>query len=249
MTYCVAIKVKQGLVFCSDSRTNAGADQVSTYRKMYRWGVEGNRQLVLLSAGNLATTQSVIERIQRDVNDNAPESLLKFRHLSDIAWYIGEISVEERQRFATEKDGATAGFNPEATFILGGQIGEEESGICLIYPEGNHIFASTISPYLQIGETKYGKPILDRIIRTNTEIDSAIRCTLVSMDSTMRSNATVGPPMEMCVYAEGSLAAGCYRVFNGDDAYLLELKKAWDEKIVSAFSELPRLDLDCSDSA
>lgn len=244
MTYCVAIKLNSGIVFCSDSRTNAGPDQVSTYSKMHRWGIAGQRQFTLLSAGNLATTQSVLTRVHRDIKEGAAESLATMRYMSDAANYIGEINVEERSRHATD-DGANAGFNPEATFILGGQIEGETSELCLIYPEGNHISASGIVPFLQIGETKYGKPILDRIIRPEAPMDAAIRCALVSMDSTMRSNVSVGPPIELNIYTNDSFEPGCYRSLQADDPYLTELKRAWDQKVVQAFRELPELEMEC----
>ena len=183
MTYCLALKLNEGLVFCSDSRTNAGADQVSTYSKMHRWGVDGERQFVLLSAGNLATTQSVLNRIKRDISERAEESLANMHYMSDAAAYVGKLNKAERERHVSTDD-VNAGFNPAATLILGGQILGEEPQLFMVYPEGNYISVSDITPFLQIGEKKYGKPILDRIVRADTDIDSAVRCALVSMDST-----------------------------------------------------------------
>lgn len=241
MTYCLAIKLDEAIVYLSDSRTNAGVDQLSTYSKMYSWGEAGDRQFTLLSAGNLATTQSVVTRIKRDLADAAEESLNSARYMSEAADYLGRLSVEERTRYSDE--GANAGFNPEATFLLGGQIKGEEPELYLIYPQGNYISASSIRPHLQIGEIKYGKPILDRIIRPETDVDAAVRCALVSMDSTLRSNATVGPPVELSVYRKDSLVKGFYRCYRSDDAHLLDLRKAWGDKLEQAFNDLSSLDI------
>jgi putative proteasome-type protease len=198
MTYCLAIALEEGLVFCSDSRTNAGADRVSTYSKMHRFEAE-DRQLVLLTAGNLATSQAVVSQMQRDAENGVEGNYTQADYVSEVADYIGKLSLAEQGKYANA--GPTAGFNAEATFILGGQIGHHAPELYLIYPEGNHITVSGEHPFLQIGETKYGKPILDRIIRKDTEPHTAMRCALVSVDSTMRSNATVGPPIE-CGFTE-----------------------------------------------
>ncbi|MEM6302223.1 MAG: peptidase, partial [Pseudomonadota bacterium] len=204
MTYCLAIALEEGLVFCSDSRTNAGADRVSTYSKMHRFSVPYDRSLVVLTAGNLATSQAVIAQIQRDLEEETDFNILNARYVADIAEYIGERSLQVQQKYA-KKGGPNAGFNASASFILGGQIKGNAPELYMVYPEGNHITASDLYPYLQIGETKYGKPILDRIIRRDTPVETAMRCALVSVDSTMRSNATVGPPLECLFYRADSL--------------------------------------------
>ncbi len=240
MTYCVAIKINEGLVFCSDSRTNAGPDRVSTYSKLHRFSVPGERQIMLMTAGNLATSQAVVANIERDLKDDAGFNLRKANYLSDIADYIGELGLQQQQKYST--GGPGAGFNAEATFILGGQIKGVETELYMIYPEGNHITASEQFPFLQIGETKYGKPILDRIIRPDTPHETAMRCALVSLDSTMRSNATVGPPIELLYYQSDSLEdAAKYYKFEENDPYLVSLRQSWDENIRKAFSELPGL--------
>lgn len=241
MTYCVAIKLTSGLVFCSDSRTNAGIDQVSTYSKMYTWGLRKKRQFVLLSAGNLATTQAVANQITKQINERYPVNLFTVSDLNEAADYVGRVSAGEQSKHLNASAGS--GFNPEATFIFGGQISGYTQDIFLIYPQGNHIQASTHSPFLQIGETKYGKPILDRIIRPDTEINDALVCALVSMDSTMRSNVSVGPPIELIVYESDSFYLGDRISLVEDDPYLLEIKHAWDENIVKAFKEMPKLNL------
>ena len=241
MTYCLAIALEEGLVFCSDSRTNAGPDRVSTYSKMHRFSIPYDRSLVLLTAGNLATSQAVVSQIQRDLEEDAEFNIMKAKYVSDIADYVGELSLAEQAKYA-KKGGPNAGFNATATFILGGQIKGHAPELYMIYPEGNHITASDLYPYLQIGETKYGKPILDRIIRTDTDFETAMRCALVSVDSTMRSNATVGPPLECLFYRKDSLQPQeRYCKLEENHPYLTELRQSWDDSIRTAFDKLPSL--------
>lgn len=240
MTYCVAVKVEKGLVFASDSRTNAGIDQVSTYSKMHIFGVAGERQFILLSAGNLATTQSVVNRLRRDIDTDAQVNLFKLAHLSDAAEYLGKINREQQSKHAEHV--AQAGFNPEATFIIGGQVTSELPSVYLVYPQGNYITTSAQTPFLQIGEGKYGKPILDRIIEPATSLEVVARCCLVSMDSTMRSNVSVGPPIELLIYKRNWLRLDKYRLFEEDDTCLLDLRRAWDKKLKEAFTDLPSVD-------
>lgn len=241
MTYCLAIRVNDGLVFASDSRTNAGVDYVSTYSKMFVFGVPGERLLVLLASGNLATTQAVVNSIQRDLDDpSAAENLNGFHYLFDAAHYVGRISrrVQAECREALRDDGISA----EASFILGGQIHGRDPNIYLIYPQGNSISASTETPYLQIGETKYGKPILDRIIRPATGLEDAARCALVSIDSTMRANISVGPPVELAIYRRDELALTRRLNLDYGTPMFRELQKRWNEGLRRAFERLPRFD-------
>ncbi len=237
MTYCVAITLNQGLVFASDSRTNAGVDQVSTFSKMHVFLGDGERFFALLSAGNLATTQAVIRQVRRDLENGARSSLRSTANLAEAAEYVGELSLGESRKHKTRDEG----FNPEASFILGGQVRGREPQIFLIYPEGNHIRASAETPYLQIGEVKYGKPILDRIITPDMALEDAARCALVSVDSTMRSNVTVGPPIELMIYDADSFRAGRHIVLKEDDDYLREIRRAWQENLKKAFEGLPGL--------
>lgn len=239
MTYCLGISLKSGLVFASDSRTNAGSDQVSQYGKMHTLGIEGERQFVLLSAGNLATTQAVLAHIRHELRDNPDCRLCKARYLDEVADYIGTVSRKQQNRFINA-DGVTAGFSPTVSFILGGQIRGEPPGIHMIYPEGNHITTSLATPYLQIGEIKYGKPILDRIISPDSSLEDAARCALVSMDSTMQSNVTVGPPIEMLIYEKDRLTLNRYMRLDEQHAYLTRLRSSWSDNIRSAFDALPR---------
>ncbi|GAA0413370.1 proteasome-type protease [Cocleimonas flava] len=239
MTYCIAIKTNNRLVFASDSRTNAGPDHVSTYSKMFKWGVPGERQFLLVSAGNLATTQAVVETIERDMKESAAENLLNIKYISAVADYIGRISLEAQNK--NNNLGMMAGFNAESTFILGGQIGTEPANIFMIYPQGNHITCPETTPFLQIGEIKYGKPLLDRVITDKTTERDAVRAAMVSMDSTMRSNSTVGPPIEIQSYHINSLQPGKYKIFSANDPYWQLLSSNWAEKLLEAFLKLPEL--------
>ena len=235
MTYCVAITVKQGLVFVSDSRTNAGVDSVSTYSKMYGFGVEGERQFVILAAGNLATTQAVIAQIKHDIKKNAETNLMNVPHMVEAADYLGGINKFEEDKHSG------GGVNVEASFIIGGQIQGSSPSLYLVYPHGNHITTSLNTPYLQIGESKAGKPILDRILDHEVNIDTAALCALVSMDSTMRSNITVGPPIELTIYYTDSFMPGQYYNYEEDSEYLRQLKRSWDKSIKQAFNKLPKV--------
>jgi putative proteasome-type protease len=238
LTYCIAVSIDRGLVFVSDSRTNAGVDQVSTYSKMQVFCGDGERLLVLLSAGNLATTQAIVRQVRHDLENKRRRNLKSVRHLSEAADYVGELSLKEQSR---HKKGLNDDFDPGVSFILGGQIQGDAPQIYLIYPEGNHIRASSRERYLQIGELKYGKPILDRIINPDMSLQDAARCALVSMDSTMRSNVTVGPPIEMQFYETGHCVAGDYLIFDEDNDYLRKLRVAWQTALKSAFEGLPDL--------
>ncbi|AFJ03213.1 putative proteasome-type protease [Methylophaga frappieri] len=237
MTYCVAISLDDGLVLTSDSRTNAGIDQVSTYSKMFTFETDPNRSLVLLSAGNLATTQYVAEQLKRDIRETQPRNLNTLSYLSDAADYVGEILSSRIRRHA---DNEASGFAPEATLILAGQIHGNPHQAFLIYPQGNHITTSQETPYLQIGESKYGKPVLDRFIRPHTSLADAATCALISMDSTMQSNVSVGPPIEVLIYRKDTFDVSKRYRFHAEHPYLIELRKAWGERLRQAFCEMPR---------
>lgn len=241
MTYCLAIKVEDGLVFASDSRTNAGVDYVSVYSKMHTFQLTEGRVFVLLSAGNLATSQAVVNALRRDLSDpEAPVSLNSVHFPFDAAHYVGEISVRVQNEHPEVMK--KSGVNVEASFILGGQIGLGEHEIYLIYPQGNYISTSDETPYLQIGETKYGKPILDRIVTPQTSLEDAARCALVSEDSTMRSNISVGPPVELLIYRADSLTIDRRLLLKPQSAMFETLQKTWNEGLRMAFDRLPRFD-------
>lgn len=236
MTYCIAISVAAGMVFCSDSRTNAGVDQISTYSKMFRFELGPERQFVVLTAGNLATSQASMAQLKKDLRQHATVNLNTVTSIGEAADYLGDVS-----RAVQEKHGVTGpGF--QASFILGGQIADSDHRIVLIYPEGNHITSSMDTPFLQIGESKYGKPILDRILNLDTPLETAALCALVSMDSTMRSNLTVGPPIEVLLYRHNSFSLQPYYRFEDDSEFLRNLKRGWDNLLKDAFHRLPALE-------
>lgn len=236
MTYCVAIKTSKGLVFASDSLTNAGIDHVSTYSKMHTFEQPGERMFVLLSAGNLATTQGVVKQLHNDCNNNAELCLSSVKTMVEAVDYVGSISTD-LQRTQLARDTANTDF--EASFIFGGQIAGQPPEIYLIYPQGNHIHESPAHPFLQIGETKYGKPILDRVIRSDTPLEQAARCALVSINSTIRSNLSVGPPVELLIYHTGSLTGGRHLTLEEDNPYYRALGDAWNEGLRLALNNLP----------
>ena len=237
MTYGVAIHVGQGLVYCSDSRTNAGIDNVSTYSKMHSFTWPGSRVFTILSSGNLATTQTVIKRLNQDVQQGISPNLLTVATLQDAADYLGAVNTHV-QKAQIQRD--TQNTNFEASFILGGQIGQAAPEIYMIYPQGNYIHESGDHPFLQIGEIKYGKPILDRVIRPDTDINLAARCALVSMNSTCRSNLTVGPPIDLLIYAKDSLGAGRHLHMAEDDPLAHQISELWNQALMRGLEELPR---------
>ncbi|ABI56126.1 proteasome-type protease [Alkalilimnicola ehrlichii MLHE-1] len=238
MTYCLAASLKAGLVFAADTRTNAGLDHVNSFRKMHSLVWEGDRVLVLLSAGNLATTQAVVTHLQREAESGGP--LSEVRHLSDAADHVGQVSLQVQRKYRAAEDMSAVSL--EATFILGGQIGDEPTGAFLIYPQGNFITCSEEQPFLQIGETKYGKPILDRIIEPGLSLEDAARCALVSIDSTMRSNLSVGPPVDLAIYPAGALQRPRMLRYKHNSPYFASVRKHWGEGLRRLFDDLPRFD-------
>lgn len=241
MTYCLGIKVDQGLVFASDSRTSAGVDDVRTYSKMHVFEFPGEALFVLLTSGNLATTQTVLGQINRDLrNTEAEFSLRHAKSLYDAAEYIGRLNVRAQKQATQEGDNPE--LKLEATFILGGQVKGEEPGLFLIYPIGNCISTSSHTPFLQIGESKYGKPILDRIVNPQLSLEDAARCALVSLDSTMRSNISVGPPLDVMIYRTDELAAGTSLRMDFETPYYRLLKDVWGRELEAVFNKLPRFE-------
>lgn len=241
MTYCLAVKVNRGLVFASDSRTNAGVDYVATYSKMRRYCWPGERVCVLLTSGSLATSQAVMNAIERDLNDpDAKFDLRAGKRLNEVAQYIGQLSQREQQLHAKAME--QSGSSAESNFILGGQIAGGPTEIFHIYPQGNFISASEETSYLQIGETKYGKPILDRIIARSTALEDAARCAMVSLDSTIRSNISVGPPIELAMYQNNSLEEPFHQSYSLQSPIYKSMQKQWTQGLKRAFNRLPRFD-------
>jgi len=241
MTYCLAAIVNDGLVFVSDSRTNAGIDQLGTFSKMHPFTDISGRFFTLLSAGNLATTQAVIATLHRDVRENAKRSLASVKRIREAADYVGDISRRVQAKYAKQE--SAPGFSPDADFIFGGKIGDAAHALFHIYAQGNYVSPTELAPFVQIGEQKYGKPILDRIIQADTPIETVALCGLVSMDSTMRSNASVGPPIELMMYNAGSPGSHAHIVYNEDDSYLRRIREAWAENLRRAFEQLPPISL------
>lgn len=249
MTYCVGLWLDSGLVLAADSRTNAGVDYISTYRKLHVFQPSPDRLFVLLAAGNLATTQGVLNRINRDLDraakqghhaaaDGDQPDLLSSDYLFEAAAYIGRLNVEELS--ANAQALRQAGASGEATFILGGQIAGQPHGLYLIYPQGNSIMATPETPYLQIGESKYGKPPLDYAAQNSLSLDDAARLLLLSQVITRRSNLTVGPPFELVLYPTGSLALSQQLKLERGAPELAEIVKVWTEIQREGLQRLPR---------
>lgn len=239
MTYCLAINTNEGIVLCSDSRTNAGFDNVSTYKKMHTFSWLNDRFITLMSAGNLATTQQVLKKLQTDIDKGFLPNLLSVQTMHEAIDYIAAVSTKI-QNVHVVRDAGNTSF--EATFIVAGQIGHEDPEIALIYPQGNFIHESKEHPYLQIGETKYGKPILDRVVSVDTPLNRAARCALVSMNSTIRSNLTVGPPIDLMLYEKGSLTEGRKLHLTEDDSFAKSLAESWNDGLVNALMSLPKFE-------
>ncbi len=240
MTYCVAVSVDDGLIFCSDSRTNAGPDMISAYSKMHIFKPSSDRIFVVLTAGNLATTQAIISRLEHDQEDPDTDSLLNCKKMVDAARYVSQVSRDEQSN-ATEMT-AAASIDTKCSLIFGGQIKGHPPAIFMIYSAGNFITDSTEHPFIQIGESKYGKPILDRIITRKTSLEDAARCAIVSMDSTIKSNATVGPPIEVLIYENDTFDNDHYIRMDEDDQYLRDVRQAWNEALKLSFAELPKFE-------
>lgn len=248
MTYCVGIEVQEGLVLASDTRTSASFDDVRSHRKMHTFQIEGERVFVVMSAGNLATTQLTISRLQHDMDaDDGRPSLRTFTHLYQAAEYIGEVLAASQVRVSA--DAASAGVSVQSTLILGGQIAGERPGLYMIYPLGNAIAASPETPYLQIGETKYGKPILDRMLVTQMSLGDAARCALVSLDSTIRSNLSVGTPIDLAIIRAGDLRISYQSRLYDDTPLLARIRDEWGQRLANAVRALPRFDWEAARSA
>lgn len=236
MTYCVALMLDEGMVFASDSRTNAGVDYVSSFSKMKVFERPGDRVIVILNSGNLAITQGVTELLERRLHEQSP-NLMEVESLYDAAQLVGE-ALREMQR----RDGqvlAQYNIDCSASFLVGGQIAGEAPRLFNVYPQGNFIEATLDTPYFQIGESKYGKPILDRVITRGTALADAVKCILISFDSTIRSNISVGPPIDLLCYERNAVQAGRRLHIAEDDPYFQTLRRQWGEGLRGVFATLP----------
>ncbi len=245
MTYCVGMRLDRGLVFMSDTRTNAGVDNVSSAKKLRTWEVPGDRFITLLSAGNLATTQavtSILDERSKTPEDRDP-SILQAPTMFQVATLVGQTLREVIAGHAQENgEQASATFN--STLILGGQIAGMEPRLFLIYPEGNFIEAQDDAPFFQIGETKYGRPILVRAYDPALSFERAVKLLLVSFDSTMKANLSVGLPLDLQLYETDSLTAAPPIRIDSDDPTFQAISAGWGDALKSAFELLPDVELD-----
>jgi putative proteasome-type protease len=240
MTYCVAVKTRAGLVFLSDSRTNAGLDQISTFRKMIVYEKAGDRFMALLSAGNLSISQSVREVLQIEKlvepGQDEPLTIWNAKSMFDATRVLGAAVRRVYERDAAALRASGVEFN--VSMIFGGQIGGEGMRLFQVYSPGNFIEATDETPYFQIGESKYGKPVLDRVITPNTPLDEAAKCALVSMDSTLKSNLSVGLPLDMVVYQAGSLHTDRIMCIDEHNPYFQMLRSSWGDKLRQMFDSI-----------
>jgi putative proteasome-type protease len=248
MTYCVAFLLEKGLVFASDSRTNAGVDYISTYSKMHVFQPAPDRLFVMMAAGNLGTTQAVLNRIRRDLDrDSCPltaearqlgPDLRTARYLFEAADYVGQLSLAVQRQYATSmrETGATG----EASFILGGQIAGEAHGIYMVYPQGNAVMATAETPFLQIGESKYGKPPLDYAGHPGLSLEDGARLCLVSQIITRRSNLTVGPPFEIVMVPADAMRISRRLKLEKDSPEVQRAMEVWTRTMREGLQRLPR---------
>ncbi|MGE0558842.1 MAG: peptidase [Burkholderiales bacterium] len=240
MTYCVAVTLKAGMVFASDSRTNAGVDHVASYRKMRVFSREGDRVVVILSSGNLSITQSAINLIEENQREPGRRTLYDARSMYEVAEMTGQALREVRQR-----DGPylqQANVDSSASFIVGGQIAGGRQRLFHVYSEGNFIESTAETTYFQIGESKYGKPVIDRVVKPETSLLEATKCLLVSFDSTMRSNISVGLPIDLLIYRTDTLRVAFQHQINETDPYFNMVHQRWGEGLRKVFAELPNPD-------
>lgn len=240
MTYCLGIITRFGLVMASDSRTNAGVDYVSNYQKLFDFSLPGERVIIICTAGNLSITQSVINYLRKDLKAQETVNLYSLPTLYEVASYVGS-----KVRAIQEKDGSWLqknGIDYKCSLLVGGQIRGEEPQLYLIYSQGNFIQATPETPFLQLGETKYGKPILDRTLKFETPLEAAAKSALLSIDSTMKSNISVGPPICMVMYEADTFTIKHQLQLPQGDPYLLKVRKLWEESLRKAFDNMPNVE-------
>lgn len=245
MTYCVGMMLDKGLVLMSDTRTNSGVDNISVFRKMFHWSVPGNRIISVMTAGNLATTQSVISKLEE--RTKAPgersNSLLDLPTMFQVAVEIGKLlreTVQESENANSGPQATQAGSSRfSASVILAGQIAGMEPRLFMIYPEGNFIEASFDTPFFQIGETKYGRPILIRAYDRDMSFEDAVKLLMVSFDSTLKANLSVGLPLDMLVIERDRFEPVHERRIEHDDPYFSSISSSWGDALKSAFNSLP----------
>jgi putative proteasome-type protease len=241
MTYCVGIKLNAGLVFLTDSRTNAGMDHISTFRKMIVYERPGDRFMVLLSAGNLSISQSVreilqVEQLKERGEEGEAVTIWNAKSMFDAARVLGNAVRRVYDRDAEALKASGVDFN--VSLVFGGQIRGEGMRLFQVYSAGNFIEATPETPYFQVGESKYGKPVLDRVITPDTPLDEAAKCALVSMDSTMKSNLSVGPPLDLVVYEVNRFETDKIVCIDMQNPYYRMLHNSWGQKLREVFDSL-----------
>ena len=237
MTYCIGLNLDEGLLFASDSRTNAGVDDVRRFGKMRVFAVDGDRVIVTLSAGNLSLTQNTLNLLEYRANHGDGVGLYSAQSMFEVATLVGDAMREIRKRDAAYL--RDSGIDASGTFIVGGQIKGETPRLFMVYSEGNFIESNPDTPYFQSGEIKFGKPILDRMVTPQTSLDAATKCALVSFDSTMRSNLSVGPPIDLLRYRRDALSIDLKMRLEDDDPYLHQVRSHWNDSLRSALESLP----------
>lgn len=236
MTYCCALRLKDGLVFISDTRTNAGVDHISVFRKLYSYGVAGERFICIQASGNLATTQAVIGHLENHLTLGQEPHLYSVNTMFELADLVGQTLRKVITDVTTD---ISEQSNYSCSLLLGGQIKGEGMQLYNIYPQGNFICATSDTPYFQIGESKYGKPILDRALSYDMPLDKALRCSLISFDSTLRSNVSVGMPLDAVIYHKDSLLIPQGKRITEEDPYFQHISRQWSETLKKGLQELP----------
>lgn len=244
MSYCVALKLSRGLVFMSDTLTNGGLDNISRYPKTFSWGVPGERQILLTTAGNLATSQSVVSFLseQTKTHDKRKPSILEAPSMFQVARTVSQTLADVIKTSSNGQQQAESTFS--STFILGGQIKGGAVGLYLIYPEGNFIEVSEENPFFQIGETKYGRPILVRAFESNMTFEDAIKLLMVSFDSTIKANLSVGLPLDLHIYEIDSYAPPKSQVIEAKNPYFQMVSREWAQALKDSLYSLPKFSFD-----
>lgn len=241
MTYCVGLLINDGIVCLSDTRTNAGLDNISTYRKMFPFEVPGERVIVVMTAGSLSVTQTAIARLQEAIADDdaTPEtSILLAPSMLKVAQIVGDALAQVRAEIQEKLSAIPQGASAMASLIVAGQVRGGGMRMFLIYPEGNFIEATEDTPFLQIGEHKYGKPILDRVVRRDTSLADAQKAVLCSMDSTLRSNLSVGMPLDLCVIERDAFNICVRRRIEAGDPQFRAMSEAWSNALREGFGRI-----------
>jgi putative proteasome-type protease len=238
MTYCLGAKVNEGLLFASDSRTNAGVDSVATFHKLFVFQQAGQRLIVVMTAGSLAVTQEVITRLQQGLSTDDPgRNVLLAPTMFDATMMVGGLlrTVIDRDRSYVQAFGGDV----SSSFIVGGQIAGDAPRLFLVYPAGNFIESEPATPYFQLGETKYGKPILERVVKPETTLAQVAKCALLSFDGTIKANLSVAPPIDVLIYKADSLTIARQQEIGEGDPYFAALCDGWSDGLLRVFADLP----------